>query len=137
MPIEPGPFNLDSTALIFRPDNTAATKARTPSFYQELDDEFDGFAGHVLIQKFTFGDAWPTWEMHPEGDEFVYLLDGDTDFVLYNPAGEDAVVRVREPGSYVMVPSGVWHTARPHAQTTLLFVTPGNGTLNAERPSDG
>ena len=43
-------------------------------------------------------------------------------------------VRVNVPGSYLVVPKGVWHTARPNAATTLLFVTPGEGTLNAESP---
>ena len=130
----PGPFNIDTTALIFRPDNTAATKTRSPTFYQEMEAEFGGFADHILIQQFSFTEAWPTWEMHPEGDEFVYLLSGDTDLVLHDPDGEDAVLRVNEPGSYVVVPKGVWHTARPHTRTAMLFVTPGEGTLNAENP---
>jgi hypothetical protein len=50
---------------------------------------------------------------------------------------DERVVRVSEPGSYVVVPKGAWHTARPHAPTTLLFVTPGEGTLNAEQPPEG
>ena len=53
-------------------------------------------------------------------------------WVILGPSG----VRVSEPGTYVVVPKGAWHTARPHAATTMLFVTPGEGTLNAESPPD-
>ena len=88
---------------------------------------------HLLFSRFSFDAPWPTWEIHPHGDEFVYLLSGDTDFVLHTDTGEE-VVRINEPGSYVMVPKNTWHTARPHAPTTMLFVTPGEGTLNSETP---
>ena len=135
MAIEPGPHNLDTVRYILAPDGTGTNKSVSEYFYQELDEEFDDFAGHVLIQKFSFDTPWPTWEVHPKGDEFVYLLAGDTDFVL-REGGSERTVRVDEPGSYVVVPKGAWHTARPHAPTTLLFVTPGEGTLNAESPPE-
>ena len=109
------------------------TKERTPRFYEELDEEFGGFHRHVLVSEHAFAEAWPTWEMHPAGDELVYLLEGDTDFVLRMPDG-DRTVRAREPGTYVLVPKGVWHTARPHAPTRMLFFTPGEGTRNEETP---
>ncbi len=82
MPTDPGPFDIDSTRLIMGPDGLATPKAVGPSFFEELDGEFGGFAGHLLISRFDFDEAWPTWEIHPHGDEFVYLLSGDVDFVL-------------------------------------------------------
>ena len=135
MAIDPGPHDLDQVRYILAPDGRGTNKAVGERFYQELDEDFDDFAGHVLIQKFSFDAPWPTWEMHPEGDEFVYLLAGDTDFVLREGSSERRV-RVSQPGSYVVVPKGAWHTARPHVPTTLLFVTPGEGTLNAELPPE-
>ena len=129
----PGPHLIDDVRLIMGPDGTATTKAVTNTFYSELDADFGDFRGHTLVQRFGFSEAWPTWEMHPEGDEFVYLLEGDTDFVLWQD-GAESVVRISEPGSYVVVPKGAWHTARPHTHTVMLFVTPGAGTLNATEP---
>ncbi len=131
---QPGPYDLDETRLIMAPDGEATPKKVTPTFFEELDTEFGGFAGHVLFSKFSFSEDWPTWEIHPKGDEAVYLLEGDTDFVLWRD-GKETSVRVNGPGSYVVVPKGTWHTARPHAPTTMLFVTPGEGTLNQEEPS--
>jgi mannose-6-phosphate isomerase-like protein (cupin superfamily) len=80
-----------------------------------------------------FDEAWPTWEIHPHGDEFVYLFEGDTDMVLKTGDGE-VTLRLDTPGAYVVVPNGTWHTARPYAPTRMLFVTPGEGTLNQELP---
>lgn len=133
MAINPGPHHIDQARFVLAPDGIGTVKAVSDNFYQDLEEEFDGFAGHVLIQRFSFDSPWPTWEVHPEGDEFVYLLEGDTDFIL-SEEGVQRTVRISEPGSYVVVPQGAWHTARPHAPTTLLFVTPGEGTLNAEQP---
>ena len=136
MPTDPGPFDLDSARVILGPRGGATVKEVTPNFYQELDAEFDGFRGHLLLSKHEFDAPWPTWEVHPKGDEIVYLLNGDTDLVLRIGDGE-RVVRVTRPGAYVVVPKGTWHTARPQTRTALLFLTPGEGTLNAESPTTG
>jgi mannose-6-phosphate isomerase-like protein (cupin superfamily) len=133
MPTHPGPYDIEKTRLILGPKGDATPKAVTPNFYEELDAEFDHFAGHVLISRFAFDEPWPSWEIHPHGDEFVYLLSGDVEFVLHE-RGRDKTLRLREPGSYVVVPRGTWHTARPHAPTVMLFVTPGEGTENAAAP---
>jgi len=124
-----GPHDLASTALIVTPSGGAITKPLTDSFFMELDQDFENFKGHLLVMTYAFSEPWPTWEIHPHGDEFVYLLEGDTDFILRTADGNETV-RVNQPGSYVLVPKGTWHTARPHQPTRLLFVTPGEGTLN-------
>ncbi len=132
MPIDPGPYDSNTTRVIMSPTGDATAKTITSRFFEELG-EFGTFAGRLLISRFDFDEPWPTWEMHPEGDEFVYLLCGDVDFVLRLAEG-DKTIRVNEPGSYVMVPKGTWHTARPNAPTSMLFVTPGEDTQNRETP---
>jgi mannose-6-phosphate isomerase-like protein (cupin superfamily) len=133
MSFDAGPFDLHSTPLVLGPQGKATPKEMTPDFYAELDREFDRFAGHVLVSQHEFEEAWPTWERHPKGDEMVCLLSGDVDFVLRGEDGEQ-VVRVDRPGDYVVVPRGVWHTVRPRTRSSMLFVTPGEGTENAESP---
>ena len=133
MPVDPGPFELDETAVVLGPRGDAIPKPVSPSFYEELDAEFGGFAGHVLISEHGFGAAWATWERHPTGDEFVYLLEGDADFVPWSEAGE-RTLRVSTPGAYVVVPRGTWHTVRPRRPTRMLFVTPGEATEHAADP---
>ncbi len=133
MPVEPGPHDLETLPVVLGPGGDASPRAMGPGFYEALDRDFDGFAGHLLIAKHVFEEAWPTWEMHPAGDEIVYLLFGEVDFVLWTGTGEE-VLRVDRPGSYVVVPKGTWHTARPRRPSGLLFVTPGEGTQNTETP---
>lgn len=128
-----GPHDAGTVATIFAPSGAATVKSMSPAFYDELTREFPDFTGHVLIQRYGFDTPWTTWERHPRGDEYVYLLSGDTDFVLWRE-GREEIIRVNEPGSYVIVPQGVWHTARPHASTVMLFVTPGQDTENVEKP---
>ena len=36
--------------------------------------------------------------------------------------------------TFVIVPKAIWHTAKVHATTTMLFVTPGQDTENRETP---
>lgn len=131
----PGPFHMDTTRLIIGPGSQATTKDVTPSFYPELGDEFGDFVGHTLLSQHRFTEAWQTWEMHPAGDECVYLLSGDIDMVLWDEESGERAVRLREPGSYVVIPRGIWHTARPHRPTEMLFFTPGERTQNAPWPA--
>ena len=134
MATDPGPHDLETRRVILSPSGEATPKAVTPAFYEELDREFEGFAGHVLVSQHAFAEAWPSWEMHPKGDEMVYLLSGDIDFVLWQE-GRERIVRVERPGSYILVPKGTWHTARPRRPTVMLFMTPGEGTRHAEAPA--
>ena len=128
-----GSHHIEKVRAILKPDMLISLKDVSDNFYMELDEDFPDFESHVLIQKSSFDEAWPTWEFHPKGDELVYLLSGDTDIVLSLDGGEE-VIRVSTPGEYVIVPKGTWHTARPHAPTSMLFFTPGKGTLNAYEP---
>lgn len=73
--------------------------------------------------------------MPPHGDEWIGLLSGDFDLTMELPDVPDGqrVVRLHKPGSFVIVPKGVWHTAKVRAPSFALFVTPGQGTL--QRPA--
>jgi len=125
--------HIERTRAIIRPDSLVTLKEVSDTFFPELDEEFPDFKNHLLVSQFSFDEKWPTWEIHPKGDELVLLLSGDTDLVLATDAGEE-VTRISTPGEYIIVPMGTWHTARPHAPTSMLFLTPGEGTLNALEP---
>ena len=123
-------FNLATERAIFTPSLEVKTKALSPTFYPEIEAEFNGFAGHVLISQHHFAEDWPTWEVHPAGDEFATLITGDITLVLWQDQQEHAL-RLSTPSDFVIIPKGVWHTARVQAPTNMLFVTPGEGTKNA------
>ena len=120
-------FDLAATFAVLGPQGTAMPVAVTPTLYEDLNRRFDGFKGHSLVSCYTFDTAWQTWEMHPAGDEMVFLLSGEASFV-FDREGREETVHLREPGTYVIVPKGTWHTARAAKAAKMLFVTPGEGT---------
>ena len=118
---------------VLRPDLRVEPVPVTPGIYDELDARFDHFKGHVLVSEYAFSEPWPTWERHPAGDEIVILLAGSAQMIVRTKDGERTLA-LSTPGDHVVVPMGAWHTARPLAPTRMLFVTPGEGTQNAETP---
>ncbi len=131
--INPGPHNLIENRVTLSTSGEMEVRKVTPAFFADLQKDHDK-DGSSLISTFAFDEPWGVWEMHPCGDEFVYLLSGDTDFILHDGEKETGRVRVQKPGDYVVVPKGQWHTAIPHEPTNMLFVTPGDGTVNANEP---
>lgn len=122
-------FDLTSTFVVLGPQHEAIPVAVTPAIYEELDKQFDNFRGQLLVSSFSFDSDWSSWEVHPAGDEIVCLLSGNATLVLDRDGGEE-VIHLRDPGSFVIVPKGTWHTARTSVATKMLFVTPGEGTQN-------
>lgn len=127
------PANLTTTFVIVDDRQAAETMVVTDTFWPDLDAKYGDFAGHSLVASFSFEDDWPTWEIHPHGDEVVCLMSGDATMILDTADGERRV-RLTEPGAFVVVPKGTWHTAKVHAPTKMIFVTPGQDTENHETP---
>lgn len=122
---------LAETFAVLKPDLRVQPVGVAPGFYEALNADFDGFGGHILVAMHEFSRDWPSWERHPAGDEVVMLLSGRATMVLRTGAGEETAV-LAEPGSYVVVPRGTWHTARVSEATRMLFITPGEGTEHRE-----
>ena len=80
----------------------------------------DGFTvGAPLIT----GDAPHDGEMHPDGDELLYLVSGAVAGTLELADG-DVVVEVGA-GDAVVVPRGVWHKVTMREPGQLIHITPG------------
>lgn len=123
--------NLTDHFVVLTPTLGAEPVEVTDTLYQDLDARYDNFSGASLVSFHSFAADWSVWEMHPSGDEVVCLVNGDADLVLATPEGETSC-RLSEPGDYVVVPRGTWHTARVRVPTSMWFITPGEGTENRE-----
>jgi mannose-6-phosphate isomerase-like protein (cupin superfamily) len=95
-------------------------------FWSRPEPELDHFGQGWLITEFECSSDWPNWEMHPEAEEFVYLLSGAAVMLLEQPAGLQEVPLSGRAA--VVVPKGVWHTAKVSQPSRMLFVTMGRGT---------
>lgn len=123
-----GPEDIQQTYLHVQDGGTTSPLPVSATFWQDL-----GSGSHPqleqgrLMSAYTFSEPWAVWERHLAGEELVMLLSGAATLVLQEPQGEREV-RLETVGAFVLVPKGVWHTARTSVPTTMLFLTPGAGT---------
>ena len=76
-------------------------------------------------------DAGPShWEVHPNGDELLYLLSGSMDVVIESEGKNKAITLASY--SSCIVPKATWHQTIAREPCTLLFITPGKGTQHRE-----
>jgi mannose-6-phosphate isomerase-like protein (cupin superfamily) len=107
-------------------DGAATSLPGGEAFWSLPDAQLDRHGQSWLISEFECASDWPSWEMHPHADEFVYLLSGTANMLLELPDGVQSVA-LHGRGA-VVVPRGVWHTAKVSAPSRMLFVTMGAGT---------
>jgi mannose-6-phosphate isomerase-like protein (cupin superfamily) len=69
------------------------------------------------------GDAPHDGEMHPDGDELLYLISGAVTLILELADG-DRLVDLGA-GDAVVVPKGVWHKITMREPGRLIHITPG------------
>lgn len=125
---DPGPYVLSGTALRLRSDTSVEPLPLTGDFWQRLmSGKLGTFHNEYLVTTFSYDKPWTNWEMHPNGDEIVMLLEGATTMVL-EVGGREKLVELDQPCAYVVVPHGTWHTSRPRGMCRMLFITPGEGT---------
>src|SRR5262245_17959111 len=67
-------------------------------------------------------------EMHPDGDEFLYLVSGVVEVVLddgdQDTVGKETTVVLRDGDAFI-VPRGVWHQVQVLEPSYFVHVTPG------------
>ena len=84
----------------------------------------------IPVDGYTFGVATMTensphdGEMHPDGDEVLYLVSGH---VRVTVECEPAEVLEMHPGDGVVVPQGIWHKVDILEPSQIVYLTPGPG----------
>ncbi len=96
------------------------------AFWSLPEPDLTALGKEWVISEYEFTTDWPSWEMHPNGDEFVYLLEGSIELLLEESVGLKSH-SLQDTGA-VIVPRGVWHTAKVRSPSRVLHVTLGGGT---------
>ena len=121
--------------LLLEPDGTAVRLPGGADFWSQLmsGDATDsgirqlmGSEKGRLLSALSMGADWTNWEMHPAGDELLFMLDGKATFVLDLSDGLREVAL--SAGRLLVIPKGVWHTAKVSEPVRLLALTAGLGT---------
>lgn len=107
---------------------------RTPSTTDEQSK--DAFAmlseyrdGGIFITHYA---GFSEWERHPQGDEFVQIVEGETCLVLLSNDGEQR--NILSQGQLLVVPQGVWHRFESPKGVKVLTITPQPTDHSVERP---
>ena len=122
----------NQTYVLLAADGSAVEVPGGEAFWSRPESELDQFGQNWLVSAFECCADWSSWEMHPHADEFVYLLEGEAILQLQGEAGVTSIP-LKGRGA-VVVPRGVWHTAKVSVPSRMLFVTLGAGTQH--RPAN-
>ena len=82
----------------------------------------------IPVDGYTFGVASMTensphdGEMHPDGDEVLYLIDGKVRVMLETDPIQELELN---PGDGIIVPKGVWHRVDILEPSQIVYLTPG------------
>jgi len=134
--VTPGETPFDPRATFFYLEDGGDTFPIdvTPTFWQELTTGTTSSPaikrvrerdGRLMIVTPQTKDA-SHWEMHPAGEELLFLLSGAVDVVMEHGQG-DRVVELRH-GTACLVPRGTWHRLVVHQPGEMLALTYGRGT---------
>lgn len=81
--------------------------------------------GFVVGAPLMVRNAPHNGEMHPDGDELLYLISGRVD-VIVEVDGAEQVVELA-PGRGLVVPRGAWHRVALREPSQIVHITPGPG----------
>ena len=79
--------------------------------------------GYTIGAPDLTGDAPHDGEMHPDGDELLYMVSGSVTVRLELPEG-DRIVEL-SAGDAIVVPQGTWHKVTLREPGRLIHITPG------------
>ena len=101
-------------------------RGRRPDMLEEERKASGGFTtltpfrdGNIFAAKFSGNGAW---ERHPNGDELVQVIDGETKFHIVTEEGRQT--HVLKAGMLVIVPQGAWHRFEAPDGVCLMTATP-------------
>lgn len=120
------PFDPSETYVRLASSGAAEPLPGGERFWSLPEPEIERLAQGWLVTELELSSDWSTWEMHPEAEEFVYLLSGEVLLLLEHPGGIEEVPL--SDRAAVIVPRGTWHTARVRRPGRMLFITMGRGT---------
>ncbi len=128
-------IDLAKNYLLLEPDGTTALLPGGGDFWSQLisgNATDSGIRRLIssekgrLLSMLSMGADWTNWEMHPAGDEILFMLEGKATFVLDLSEGLREIALTA--GHLLVIPKGVWHTAKLREPARLLAITAGSGT---------
>lgn len=113
-----GSFDLSANTIDLDRAGVACVTPARPGPPQRID-------GLTIGAPRMSGNPPHAGEMHPDGDELLFLVSGRVTVVLEDvePARKVPLL----PGQGIVVPRGVWHRVLLDEPSQILHITPGPG----------
>ena len=131
---EKRPFDPHNIYVHMRGDNRSSTVAATSEFWPDVMSGKRTYDGRMLMA-FHMAEDMPHWEMHPAGEEFIYLTAGAMTVVL--DQGEGEYTWSVRAGQACLIPSGVWHRFTVSEAVDVVAITAGEGTQHRAHDGSG
>lgn len=113
-------------------DGSITIAASAPGPPRRIDGYSIGVASDLV------GPGPHAGEVHPDGDEFLYVVSGTMQLILddgdEHAAGAETTVVLHAGDAYV-VPRGIWHRLESTEPSCLVHVTPGPSGGHRPRPT--
>ncbi len=90
--------------------------------------DISAFNGHHIGACSITGVS-PVWEMHPDTDEFFYVIEGTFEVTVLTENGAEH--RAAPAGTSLVIPRGLWHKPAAPKGAKFLYLTPGQ-SLHSE-----
>ncbi len=114
-------------ALDIHSGNRMQLRAQPPGPPRRMD----GYTlGVVELPVSTPQNTFHGGEMHPDGDEFLYLISGRVEL-----HADGCAPRMLNPGQGAVIPKGVWHRLQVLQAGQLIHLTPGPGGEHRPPPA--
>lgn len=123
-------FKLLSNYAILPPNGRGRTTLGGEYFWNQPPEEIEKVGRDWLITEHRFTASWDYQEIHPEADEFCYVVEGSVILHLESLDGSDRQAITLATGSAFLIPRNMWHTAKVTEPMRMILVTMGAGTLS-------
>lgn len=124
-------FLEDGGGIIPFPDTSSFWSQLMSGSYTDESLHAVAAAGGWLLTANDLIEDMRHWEMHPDGNEVLVVLDGAMDVVVEEPAGDRTFTVGR--GEACVVPQGAWHRQVVRERGRILAITFGRGTQHRPR----
>lgn len=113
------------------PGGGHAPHAKAAEFFTKAGKDLDMTQGRALSLHEVNAPQnvhYPTWEMHPPGDELLIVASGALSVEFRN--GGTIRTAHSSPRSAFVVPAGSWHRLMVNEPSVLLAITPPHNTVH-------
>ncbi len=89
--------------------------------FKELEPFNEGSSGVFWGET----SEWSPWEMHPDSDELLHVIEGAIKLEVLPDEGEAIAVVQMRSGDFITIPKGKWHRQKLLIKTKEYYLTPG------------